>query len=94
MQPYIDERELGKSPQQLKALFKMPVLVAKKKTAHQVLVDNILAVAGGHPVYNYKYWVRRVAVSKLSMNAILDLVEKAKGLDPKYNKGGFIAKRL
>ena len=65
-----------------------------KETAHQTLVNKIIEVAGEHPRYNYKYWLGRVHRSKLSPNAILDLVEKADTLDSKYSKGGFISKRL
>lgn len=58
------------------------------------IVDEIIAVTGEHKTYNYKYWLGKVKRSKLSFNEILNLLEKAKGLDEKYNKGGFITKRL
>lgn len=58
------------------------------------IVDEIITVAGEHKTYNYKYWLGKVKRSKLTFNEILNLVEKAKGLDEKYNKGGFITKRL
>ena len=66
----------------------------KKETAHQTIVNAIIEVVGEHPRYNYVYWIGRIHRSKLSTNAILDLVDKAKGLDVKYNKGGFIGNRL
>jgi hypothetical protein len=92
MQQFLDEREKGKSIDDMKLVYKLPQV--KKVTAHQVLVNNILEVAGNHPTFNYKYWLGRVSRSKLSMNAILDLVATAKKMDSKYSKGGFLSKRL
>jgi hypothetical protein len=92
MRQFLEENEKGKDITELKFHYKLPQV--KKVTAHQVLVNNILEVAGNHPRFNYKYWLGRVSRSKLSMNAILDLVATAKKMDSKYSKGGFLSKRL
>ena len=92
MEQYINESHQGKEIDQLKPVYQLPKI--QKKTAHQVLVDDIISVAGNHPTYNYKFWLGKVHRSKLSMNAILDLVDTARNMDSKYNKGGFLSKRL
>jgi hypothetical protein len=92
MQQFLDENHKGKSSDEMKLVYELPKV--KKVTAHQVLVNHILEVVGNHPRFNYKYWLGRVSRSKLSMNAILDLVATAKKMDSKYSKGGFLSKRL
>lgn len=58
------------------------------------IVDKIGEVVEFNKRYSYPYWCRLVKNSKLSYNQILDLVDKAKELDDKYNRGGFIRNRI
>lgn len=58
------------------------------------IVDEIIKVTGTTKTYGYKYWLRKVKTSKLSYNEILSLVEKARTLQDKYSKGGFLTKRI
>lgn len=88
---YLEPEHKGKSIDQLKPVWKLPKI--QKRTAHQVLVDSILK-ASGQDKSQYKFWLATVSRSKKSMNEVLDICEKAKGLPEKYNKGGFIRNRL
>lgn len=72
--------------------YKTPDLV--KKRDDQSIVDKIVEVTGTTARFGYPYWLRKVKHSKLSPNRILDLVDEARGLDVKYNRGGFISKRI
>lgn len=91
MEQYINEEHQGKEIDQLKPVFQLPPI--QRRTAHQVLVDAILK-ATGQDNSQYKFWIGMVHRSKKSMGDILYLCDKAKTLDKKYNKGGFIRNRL
>ena len=58
------------------------------------IVNKIIEVAGESKKYGYGYWLRKVKTSKLGYNQILDLVDKARDIDDKYNKGGFLSNRI
>ena len=89
---YLEENENAKDINKMSLSFKMPV-VAKKKTTHQILVDRILEVSG-QDNKQYAFWCKKVNESRLSMNGVLDLCDKASKLDSKYNKAGFIRNRM
>ena len=91
MQPYLEDYEKGKDIDQLKPVYQLPTI--QKKTAHQVLVDEILK-SSNQDKGQYKFWLGMISRSKLSMNAILDLCDKARKLPEPYSKGGFIRNRL
>lgn len=64
-----------------------------KETAHQTLVNRILEVSE-QDKSQYKFWLAMVSRSKKTMNEILDVCDLAQKIDSKYNKGGFIRKRI
>lgn len=74
-----------------KATSKLPEV--NTLTTHQVLVNRILEVSG-QDRSQYAKWCNWVNRSKLSMNAVLDLCDKAQSLPEPYSKGGYIRKRL
>ena len=69
--------------------YKAPV--QKSKHPNQVLTDEIMRVTGEK---DYRKWVMRVALSKKGANEILDICKTANELPDKYNKAGYIWKRL
>jgi histone deacetylase complex regulatory component SIN3 len=91
MQQFLDENHQVKSPDEMKLVYKLPEV--KKLTTHQILVNRILEVSG-QDRSQYAKWCNWVNRSKLSMNAVLDLCDVANSLPDKYNKGGYIRKRL
>jgi len=91
MRQFLEENEKGKDITELKFNYKLPQV--KKLTTHQILVNKILEVTGQERS-QYAKWCNWVNRSKLSMNAVLDLCDKAQTLPEKYSKAGFIRNRL
>lgn len=80
----------------IKALLGTKVFENKKVSTHKISasVDLIVQVVGISQKYPYKYWLGKVKRSKKYYSEILGIVKKAKEMDSKYNKGGFITNQL
>lgn len=68
----------------------------KSKAPHELasIVDQIGEVTEFTKKYSYEFWLRKVKRSKLNYNEILNLVENAKKMDSKYNKGGWLNNKI
>lgn len=55
-------------------------------------VNEILKIVPETKLYNFGYWLRKVG--KVKYGQILAVCKEAKGLEKKYNKGGFITNQL
>lgn len=66
----------------------------KKETPHEqaAKVNEIVNIVGLSEKYNYQFWLGRV--KKYSFGQILEICKKAKSLESKYNKGGYITNQL
>jgi len=57
-------------------------------------VNYIIAAVGSTKRYNYGYWLSKVKRKGLTFFQVKQLVDKANGLDGKYNKGGFLSNQM
>ncbi len=57
-------------------------------------VQEIIDLIGETKQYNFKYWLRKVKLSKISYTGILGILKEANNLPDKYSKGGFITNQL
>jgi len=68
----------------------------KKAPPHEISAscDEIIKICPLDKKHGYGYWLRLVKKSGKSYNDILYLTGKAKGLDEKFNKCGFVVNQL
>lgn len=55
-------------------------------------VQEILKLVPETKQYNFGYWLRKLGKAKYG--SILTILKEARGLDKKYNKGGYITNQL
>jgi len=96
MDAYQDPRENGKDISELGLNYKMPEQTIDRRMTHQILTDKILEVCKGEKQFAYGLWTKWITDSggRLSMNDVLDIINKAGGLPDKYSKSGYIRNRL
>ena len=70
--------------------------ISKKAPSHWLadIVNQIIELVGENKKYSYGFWLAKIKRSGKSWGDCMQIIKKAKGLDSKYNKGGFINNSL
>lgn len=58
------------------------------------IVNQIIELVGEDKKYNFVFWLARIKRSRKTWGECMDIIKKARGLDKKYNVGGFINNSL